>query len=183
MHHNAIRQHLAKLTQAGLVVESTMPSTGRGRPRLAYRAHPSAESRWGAIGPYQRLSQLLAEVVRSGDTPIEVGRRSVSDDVGTTPGAAAGLVGLMAHLGFEPRLDTTSPPADDRSNEFVVILESCPFLAALDTTADRDAVCELHLGMAHGVADHYPELSIDGLDRTDPRAANCQLRARVAPAA
>ena len=36
LNHNAIRQHLAKLVDADLVVEETAPSTGRGRPRLRY---------------------------------------------------------------------------------------------------------------------------------------------------
>src|SRR5690606_9910173 len=34
--HNAIRQHLAKLVAADLVVETTAPAVGRGRPRLVY---------------------------------------------------------------------------------------------------------------------------------------------------
>lgn len=75
--HNAIRQHLAKLVDADLVVESPAPATGRGRPKLVSRVSPSAESRWGVAGPYERLSWLLAEIVRSGDTPVEVGRRSI----------------------------------------------------------------------------------------------------------
>ncbi|MDQ1500165.1 MAG: hypothetical protein QOI86_3505, partial [Actinomycetota bacterium] len=37
LNHNAIRQHLAKLCAAGLVIEEVGPSTGRGRPRLQYR--------------------------------------------------------------------------------------------------------------------------------------------------
>ena len=69
LNHNAIRQHLAKLVDAGLVVEDTAPSSGRGRPRLVYVLDPGAESRWGVTGPYERLSRWLAEMVRTGDTP------------------------------------------------------------------------------------------------------------------
>ena len=66
LNHNAIRQHLAKLVDAELVVESSAPSAGRGRPRLLYAVSPSSESRWGSVGSYERLSMLLTEIVRSG---------------------------------------------------------------------------------------------------------------------
>ena len=68
LNHNAIRQHLTKLVHAGLVTEGRAPSSGRGRPRLNYEIHPSAESRWGATGPYERLSLLLSEMLRTGDS-------------------------------------------------------------------------------------------------------------------
>ena len=48
--HNAIRQHLAKLMDAGLVLEAVGAPTGRGRPRLQYTIDPSAEGRWGMSG-------------------------------------------------------------------------------------------------------------------------------------
>src|SRR5664279_5199609 len=62
LNHNAIRQHLAKLLNAGLVTEQQSSSGGRGRPRLNYRINPGAESRWGVTGPYERLSLLLSEM-------------------------------------------------------------------------------------------------------------------------
>ena len=45
LHHNAIRQHLAKLVRTALVTESTPPAIGRGRPRLRSVADASADSR------------------------------------------------------------------------------------------------------------------------------------------
>src|SRR5689334_7121577 len=75
--HNAIRQHLGKLVRAGLVTEAHATGTGRGRARLVYEVYPSAESRWDVEGPYERLSVLLAEIIRTGDSPVEVGKRSV----------------------------------------------------------------------------------------------------------
>ena len=47
LNHNAIRQHLAKLVDADLVIEGTAPSAGRGRPRLRYTPDPAADGRWG----------------------------------------------------------------------------------------------------------------------------------------
>ena len=78
LHHNAIRQHLARLVAADLVVESTAAPTGRGRPRLVYEVAPSVDSRWGVTGPYEQLSVLLSEIIRTGDTPVDVGRRAGS---------------------------------------------------------------------------------------------------------
>jgi DNA-binding transcriptional ArsR family regulator len=66
LNHNAIRQHLAKLVDAGLAVEETVRRRGPGRPRLAYRPHPATDSRWGVAGPYERLSLLLCVIVRTG---------------------------------------------------------------------------------------------------------------------
>src|SRR4051812_44238056 len=74
--HNAIRQHLAKLVAAELVKETTAPSSGRGRPRLVYCVDPRADSRWGGQSSYERLSVLLSEMVRTGDSPETVGRRA-----------------------------------------------------------------------------------------------------------
>ena len=106
LHHNAVRQHLAKLVDAGLVVESTERPTGRGRPRLAYTIAPSIDGRWGPVGPYERLALLLTEVIRTDDAPIEVGRRAgrrerLGSGRGIDP--VAELVDSMARHGFDPR--------------------------------------------------------------------------------
>jgi predicted ArsR family transcriptional regulator len=45
--HNAIRQHVAKLVAAGLVVEDTEPAGGRGRPRLVYAVAPASRADGG----------------------------------------------------------------------------------------------------------------------------------------
>ena len=42
LHHNGVRQHLAKLCDAGLLVEEFSAPAGRGRPALQYRLDPSA---------------------------------------------------------------------------------------------------------------------------------------------
>ena len=45
LNHNAIRQHLAKLRDAGLVVEELAAPSGPGRPPLRYRPSPGAAGR------------------------------------------------------------------------------------------------------------------------------------------
>ena len=157
LNHNAIRQHLAKLVEADLLIETTARPSGRGRPKLQYRINPNAESRWGITGPYERLSMLLAEVVRTGDTPEEVGRRAglrrrMSDSRADAP--MEDFVLAMAEEGFEPVVR-----AADRSVE--VRLDACPFSSAALT--DPDTVCELHLGLARGVAESVGGIEVDEL--------------------
>ncbi|MGZ4706857.1 MAG: helix-turn-helix transcriptional regulator [Acidimicrobiales bacterium] len=173
LNHNAIRQHLAKLVSAELLVEETAPSSGRGRPRLQYLVDPRAESRWGVQGPYERLSLWLAEMVRTGDTAVDVGRRvgrrrrlgaTDSDD------PLAELMHQMASHGFEPVVRQSGAKAD-------ITLRACPFPTT--ALADPDTVCELHLGIAYGIADNLGGLVIDELVPNDPRRANCHLRCHL----
>jgi len=173
LHHNAIRQHLARLVAAELVVETTGEAVGRGRPRLTYSIEPTADSRWGVTGPYEKLALLLSEVIRSGDPPVEVGRRSAS---GTNPGTelvsdpASRLVEQMARYGFDPMRAGSGVEID-------IVLRTCPFETA--AVADPDTVCDLHLGIARGIAASVPGLVIDDLVRRDPRQADCILRCHV----
>jgi predicted ArsR family transcriptional regulator len=177
VNHNAIRQHLAKLVDAGLVTVGNAPSTGRGRPRLLYQSDPAADSRWGISGPYERLSALLAEIIRTGDTPTEVGRRSVhgqplramADD-----DPVALVTDVMERQGFEPTVRR------GRADKVEVVLRACPFATA--AMADPDSVCGIHLGIAEGVASLTGDrLVVDELVPNDPRRANCRLRMHLQP--
>ena len=174
LNHNAVRQHLSKLVAAGLLVEERAAPSGPGRPHLVYSLDPATESRWGVTGPYERLSMLLAEVIRTGDAPVEVGRRTgrreavghLDDD----PRSA--LEAVMARSGFEPT-------AQQHGADVELTLHACPFANA--ALVDPDIVCELHHGIAMGVADAVGAITIDGLDRNDPRRAPCRLRAHLDP--
>ncbi len=176
LNHNAIRQHLAKLVQANLVAEAHAPITGRGRPRLNYRVHPAAESRWGATGPYERLSLLLAEILRTGDSVVEVGRRAGRRQRlggATDDDPVALVVDAMERQGFEPSVRTRGEKVD-------VVLRTCPF--ATTALADPDTVCTLHLGMAQGIVElTNGRIVIDELVPHDPRRANCRLRLHLEP--
>ena len=173
LNHNAIRQHLAKLVAAGLVVEATAPRTGRGRPRLVYVVDPAADGRWGVTGPYERLSLWLAEVVRTGDTPLEVGRRAGRRQRpvgGAATDPVEVLVDQMARHGFEPTVR-------QKGDEVDLTLRACPFVST--ALADPDTVCELHLGMAYGIAEGIDGLEVDELVPKDPRRAHCRLRCHL----
>jgi predicted ArsR family transcriptional regulator len=177
LNHNAIRQHLAKLVDAELLVEQKAPPAGRGRPRLVYVLDPGTESRWGVTGPYERLALWLAEMVRTGDTPIEVGRRAGRRE---RLGAAderdpvATLVDQMERHGFDPTVRRRGATVD-------LTLRTCPFEST--ALADPDTVCELHLGMAQGMMEDIGGFDVVDLTRKDPRRAHCRLRCHVSPEA
>jgi predicted ArsR family transcriptional regulator len=173
LNHNAVRQHLAKLVAARLVIEARAASTGPGRPRLVYSVDPAAESRWDVTGPYERLSSMLTEIIRTGETPIEIGRRVGRDEaagLGGDPSEA--LERVMAHSGFEPTVDR-------QGDDVELLLHSCPFANA--AVADPDIICELHRGIAIGVAEAVGGIDIDDLVRADPSRAPCRLRAHLDP--
>lgn len=177
LNHNAIRQHLAKLVDARLLEEATLRGAGRGRPRYTYGVHPAADSRWGVTGPYERLSLLLTETLRTGDEPVEIGRR-----FGSRAGSEASpendplehLVGVMARQGFDPEVRR-------RGRRVEVVLRVCPFETA--ALSDPDTVCGIHLGMAEGLAGLTGgRLTVEELVPHDPRRAKCRLRLRLEPA-
>ena len=176
LNHNAIRQHLSRLVEAGLLLEQSAPPSGRGRPRLLYSINPATDSRWGVPGPYERLALLLAEVVKTGDSPEEVGRRS-SLATSNPSDSHADPIGAfseeMARQGFHPEVTRDGDSA-------TVTLMNCPFHSA--AAVDAPTVCGLHLGLARGVAEAVGGLEVTSLDAHDPRTAGCQLTCRVTPA-
>jgi predicted ArsR family transcriptional regulator len=169
LNHNAIRQHLAKLVRADLVVERTTADGRRGRPRLVYEIAPAAAGRWGDVGPYERLSRMLVEVISTGLDPTEVGRRAAAATAPPRSGdTVADLAAAMARQGFEPEVRPTGAGAE-------IVLRHCPFATA--ALADRRTVCALHLGIAEGLANGGPVV-VDELVANDPRHADCLLRLR-----
>jgi predicted ArsR family transcriptional regulator len=174
LNHNAIRQHLAKLVAAELVVESVAPPSGRGRPRLRYAPNPAADSRWGLIGPYERLAVLLTEMLRSGESPEVVGERAgrrirIGQQADHDEPLEA-FTEVMTRQGFDPVVS-------QRDDAIEVILQSCPFASAALT--DPDTVCQLHLGLARGAAQAVGGLVVDELVPKDPRRAQCRLRCHL----
>ena len=171
LNHNAIRQHLAKLVDTGLLTERTARAGGPGRPRLVYELAPGVESRWGVTGPYERLSMLLTEVIRTGASPLEVGRRA-GHRYKVPPGSAGDevddLAAAMTKQGFEPEVHREGGRTE-------VVLHACPFASV--ASADPDVVCQLHLGIAEGLAEGTDVL-VEDIARQDPYKAGCRVRMR-----
>src|SRR3954451_22152448 len=176
LNHNAIRQHLAQLPDAALPPESLAPPAGRGRPRLVYRVDANAGSHWDVPGPYERLSVLLVEALRTGDAPVEVGRRSVRPHRASAIDAdpVASVSEAMAARGFDPVVR-------HRGDHIDVVLRHCPYETA--ALADPDTVCAVHLGIAQGLAAQTGDrVEIDELVPTDPRRPKCRLRMHLVDA-
>lgn len=176
LNHNAVRQHLAKLVGAELVQQSSGHRGGRGRPHLLYELHPLAIARWLDENPYERLSVLLAEISRTGDDPVDVGRRAgraqprprVKKDDGDVRGhdAVRGLTQMMAQLGFLPQTSTYAGGAE-------IVLRHCPFTSAV--LRDATSVCTLHRGLAEGFL-LGTDVEVGDLVARDPRTAHCVLK-------
>jgi predicted ArsR family transcriptional regulator len=166
LHHTAVRQHLAKLVSAGLVVEAVEHRAIRGRPKLRYALPPAAGP--GGAAAYERLAVLLAEALRTGDEPVDVGRRAGRAVEVPAGGGVAAVEAEMARQGFEPTLRRKAGGRVD------LVLGSCPFESA--ALANPDAVCALHLGLAEGVAEAAGGVEVEGLVVRDPRRAGCRLR-------
>ena len=168
LNHNAIRQHLAKLVDAGLVVESISATRGRGRPRSS-TSSTRRPMDGGVTSPYERLSVLLTEMIHEGENPVEAGARAGRRhrvDGSTAEHAVAGITAAMAREGYDPE-------PRHRRGRTEIVLRNCPFESA--ALADPDTVCALHLGIAGGLAEGTP-LVVEDLIRHDPRRANCLLR-------
>lgn len=174
LNHNAIRQHLTKLHDAGLVVGDRQAPAGPGRPPLHYRPTPGAAERWGGVSPYQTLSMMLLELVEGRGTPREVGRRMgqrLAVEHGTTAGTVEILDGVARRLGFEPCTKPTKAGVD-------VVLQRCPL--AEPAGASPGVVCELHHGMAEGIADLAAgDAAIAGLVIKPPERAGCRIQVAV----
>ena len=172
LNHNAVRQHLAVLKEANLVVDEVEERSQPGRPRLLYRLHPEVSDRWGAAGSYSWLAGLLATAVRRKQDPRQVGRQEghrLAAEL-TAPGDPADLLGAeMVRRGFRP-----TRVEKGRRVEFV--LGRCPFADVAGP--DPETICHLHLGLAEGLAEGLGGLDVERLDIRDPRRAGCRLVVR-----
>lgn len=183
-HHNAIRQHVAKLVAAGLVREERAPARGPGRPRHVYSVEPSVAGRWGTTSPYERLSRLLTRMVRSGQDARTVGRRAAAEEAAMEAAAGAPsadraaspdevvaeLTRAMDRQGFAPE------PVETRSG-VELVLHRCPFESV--AVEDRETICALHLGIAEGLVESVVDpdvLQITELVAQNPRRARCRVR-------
>lgn len=175
VNHNAIRQHLAKLADCGLVSEETCEPVGRGRPRLRYRANPDAAQGRDTDAPYRQLSLMLLSLIAEGQSPEEAGyaegRRCT--DVAEDGADALGRLRLeLAVQGFSPRIERGGDKAS-------IVLTHCPYQEAV--LQGGDVVCDLHRGLAKGMAEKLGcQIRVVGLRVRDPRSGSCRLELDLA---
>lgn len=170
LNHNAIRQHLAKLRDAELVVEEVDAPRGPGRPTLSYRPMPGAADRWEGTSAYERLAALLVEVTRGvsvHDAGYTAGREMASA-LPADARAADAVETITRRLGFEPHRE------HDDDGRLSIVLDHCPFASLAEHAPEL--VCELHRSLAAGIADATAgDMAVTDLVIRPPATAGCRV--------
>jgi predicted ArsR family transcriptional regulator len=176
LNHNAIRQHLAQLCAAGLLVEEVASPTGSGRPPLQYRLAPDVATTWDTSSPYEHLALAILDMHKKGRSAREVGVQTARSlglaEAETEAEALDRLEEEATRWGFEPRRVV-------RGKRIDLVLERCPFEAA--AAAAPEVVCQVHLGLAEGSAELLGgQFEVAELLAKHPGKAGCRLRLRPA---
>ena len=185
LHPNTVRWHLGLLERAGLVVPRTLPSAGRGRPRVGWsavrRSEPAAE--------YRLLASLLAGSL-AGAPDGEERARAAGRDWGAylvqrpEPGTALDadqaqvrLIELFDRHGFHPEAE---PAGSGSADGPAVALHACPFSDVAQ--AHGAVVCGAHKGLVEGaLAELGGALGLAGLEPF-ARPGTCLVHLRPASA-
>ena len=170
LNHNAVRQHLAILKNAGLVVEALEARDTPGRPRLLYSKNPDIVGSWGTFGHYSWLAQMLSTVISTRQTPREVG---YGEGLGILS-RAKGSSNPLDLFEVEMRLRGFRPERlSKRGDKIEFVLGRCPFAQVAET--DPSTICQLHLGLAQGMAESTGTFKVDKLVLKNPAKAGCRL--------
>ncbi len=168
LHENTVRGHLEALLIDGYVMRTQGPSDGRGRPAWLWRAVVTQENEYAHLA-----TALAATIHRTAPAPELAARetghewgKSLAGQLGLyaskvrgtsdTEAAATHITGLLAHLGFAPRLsDTTVNTGAGTAVSGVgtderIELTQCPLIDA--ARKYPGVVCSVHLGLIEGVA-------------------------------
>ena len=162
--HNAVRQHLARLREAGLVEETIEDRTKPGRPRNLYRATVPPN-------PYARLSRLLLSLYAQGGTPRATGR-----DHGRVDATLAASTDPIDALEDDARRNGFAPRRVTKGRRVELVLDSCPLAeVAVD---DPRTVCALHRGLAEGLVGEVGGARIESFAVHNPYEAGCRIALR-----
>ncbi len=142
-HENTVRSHLAQLIDRELVIVTTAPAEGRGRPASLYEAGPRPGAR---TEEYQALAgAFAADLVKRGAGPaVRARAREIGRSWGErmhSPGSAqeaADIDAAMTDLGFGPVRDGET-----------LRLTTCPLLDL--AVENPDVICQVHLGLVDGL--------------------------------
>ncbi len=149
LHVSTVRDHLDRLTEAGLLVRARASGGGPGRPAWRYLASRPAP---GPGGLYRTLAAALLDQLTDGAEPrtaaVRAGQvwgRKLAAATADDAGPADAVVEVLDGLGFAPRRVDGS----DDDGPVEIHLTSCPFLELV--TTHPDGMCGLHLGIVRGV--------------------------------
>ncbi|MHB1850369.1 MAG: helix-turn-helix domain-containing protein, partial [Acidimicrobiales bacterium] len=130
----------------------------------------------GTPGAYAWLANLLSDAVRRRAEPRQVGRedgRRRATELAGTGEEVDLLEAEIARRGFRPT-------RVERGRKVELLLGRCPFADV--AASDPGTVCQLHLGLAEGLAEGLGGLDVEGLAAKDPHRAGCRLSLRRRPA-
>jgi predicted ArsR family transcriptional regulator len=149
-HPNTLRDHLAALVDAGLVVRHPAPSDGRGRPRWLYgtaeagdvddNAELAAALAWRLAHRVRDPLAAARDVSRHWARQI-IARRGLTR-MPTPLAARTEVVAVLDDLGYAPRADARV----DR-----IALTRCPLLQIASSVPE--VVCNVHLGLVEELLD------------------------------
>lgn len=169
LNHNAVRQHLAVLKEAGLVVEEVESRETPGRPRLLYRLAPEVAGNWGTPGAYAWLASLLSDALRRGLDSRQIGREEGHKRAAELSGSGDPVDLLedeMARRGFRP-------DRSERGRRVEFVLGRCPFADV--ASEDPGTVCQLHLGLAEGLTEGLGAITVARLVEKNAKRGGCRL--------
>jgi len=171
LNHNAVRQHLAVLTSAGLVVEQVEERVRPGRPRLLYTPAAEVAGLWGTLSPYEYLATLLSEMLRTDASPEEVGRSAGRRRAAELPGRSSDdpfdvMEREVARRGFRPIVRK-------RAGAVELVLGRCPFESA--AAINPGVVCSVHRGLTEGLAEGIGGIDVADLVAKNPHKAGCRV--------
>ncbi len=173
LHHNAIRNHLRILAQAGLVAVERNPPRGRGRPTERFVLVDPEVSR---IAAQQALVQLLVTMLVDAGVDHDRARAFGEAHASLIVSGAQReqLIGSLARLGFAPH-ETTSVK-DAASGVLELRFDHCPFAEAV-LTPGGTIVCALHRGLLDGAATTAQSpVTITEFEVRHPHDAGCVVR-------
>jgi predicted ArsR family transcriptional regulator len=166
LHPNTARFHLEALVDAGLAVRDNGTSQGApGRPAVGYRSAGGQQAAQSGERRFRLLAEMLASLVNGlVDDPAQTAERAGREWGGflteppppyQRPSAAAALAeltGLLASMGFEPRVEADgSAAARHAAGTARIALHECPFREV--AKEHQAVVCSLHLGVVRGALD------------------------------
>jgi predicted ArsR family transcriptional regulator len=156
-HPNTLRDHLAALTSAGLVVRHQAPAEGRGRPRWLYATaeHPSVDENaelaaalaWRLA--HRERDPLGAARDVSRHWAAQIVAREQLEPQPTPRAGRAQVVEVLDRLGY-------APVPDEHVDK--VALTRCPLLQVANDVPE--VVCNVHLGLVEQL------LTVSGADPT-----------------
>ena len=179
LHPNGVRTHLHKLHAAGLL-DKTLASRGRGRPREEFAVSPDARPGGRAPVAYGDLARWLGRAVGDGRTGLrgierrgrEIGRELAPQPAGEHP--VRTLTTALAALGFAPAVRVDGP------GRVTFELGNCPYREAV--AENQPLICTLHRGLSQGLLDGVaPGASLRDFVARDPYAAGCLIRVSGLP--